>query len=69
MHYDNSENVNLDAFNYIMQIVNQQCDLYNQGKEFNEKSLMNNYKRPLALCGFNSANYDLHFFHKYFNEI
>ena len=40
MHYDNSENVNLDTFNYIMQIVNQQCDLYNQGKEFNEKSLM-----------------------------
>ena len=32
MHYDNSENVNLDTFNYIMQIVNKQCDLYNQGK-------------------------------------
>ena len=69
MHYDNSENVNLDTFNYIMQIVNQQCDLYNQGKEFNEKSLMNKYKRPLTLCGFNSANYDLYFFSYIFNEI
>ena len=28
----------------IMQIVTQQCDLYNQGKELNEKSLMNKYK-------------------------
>ena len=37
MNYHNSENVNLDTFNYIMQIVKQQCDLYNQGKEFNEK--------------------------------
>ena len=46
MHYDNSENVNLDTFSYMMQTVNQQCDLYNQGKEFNEKSLMNKYKRP-----------------------
>ena len=25
MHYDNSENVNLDTFNYIMLFVNQQC--------------------------------------------
>ena len=41
------KNVNLDAFNYIMQIVNKPCDLYNKGKEFNEKSLMNKYKRPL----------------------
>ena len=32
IHYDNSENVNLDTFNYIMQILYQQCDLYNQGK-------------------------------------
>ena len=55
------KNVNLDAFNYIMQIVNKQCDVYNKGKEFNEKSLMNKYKRPLTLCGFNSANYDLYF--------
>ena len=62
MHYDNSENVDLDPFNYLMQIVNQQCDLYNQGKEFNEKSLTNKYKRPPTLCGFNSANYDLYFF-------
>ena len=69
MHYDNSENVNLHTFNYIMQILNQQCDLYNQGKEFNEKSLMNKYKRPLTLCGFISATYDLYFFHKYFNEV
>ena len=34
MHYDNSENVNLVAFNYIMQYVNQQYDLYNQGKNY-----------------------------------
>ena len=60
MHQDNSENVILDTFSYIMQIVNHQCDLYNQGKEFIEKSLINKYKRPLPLCGFNSANYDLY---------
>ena len=47
MHSDNSENGNLDTFDYIMQIVNQQCDLYHQRKEFHEKTLMNKYKRPL----------------------
>ena len=47
MHYDNSENGKLDTFESIMQIVNQQCDLYHQRKEFHEKSLMNKYKRPL----------------------
>ena len=25
MHYDNSKDVNLDTFNYIMKIVNEQC--------------------------------------------
>ena len=62
MHYDNSKDVNLDTFNYIMKIVNEQCDLYLKGKEQKQKSLMNKYKRPLTLCGFNSANYDLYFF-------
>ena len=54
--------VNLDTFNYILKIVNEQCDLYIKGKEQKQKSLMNKYKRPLTLCGFNSANYDLYFF-------
>ena len=40
MHYGNSEKVNLDTFNYIMQIANQQGGLYNQGEEFN-KNIVN----------------------------
>ena len=26
MHHDNSKNVNLDTFNYIIKTVNKQCD-------------------------------------------
>ena len=45
-----------------METVNKQCDLYNKGKATKKKYLMNKYKTPLTLCGFNSANYDLYFF-------
>ena len=62
MHYDNSENVNLDTFNYIMNIVKNQCDHYYNRKINNDKKLMNAYTTPLTLCGVNSANYDLYFF-------
>ena len=38
MHYDNSENFNLDTFNYIMNIVKNQCDHYYNGKINNDKN-------------------------------
>ena len=54
MHYDNSDNVNLDTFNYIMNIEkrNQRYHYYN-GKINNDK-LMNAFATPITLCGFNS---------------
>ena len=50
MHYDNSENVNLDIFNYIMNIVKNQCDHYYNGKINIDKKLMIAYTKPLTLC-------------------
>ena len=62
MHYDNFENVKLDTFNYTMNIVKNQCDHYYNGKIKIDKKLLNAYTTPLALCGVNSAHYDLYFF-------
>ena len=54
MHYDNSDNVNLDTFNYIMNIAKRnQCYHYYNGKINNDK-LMNAFATPITLCGFNS---------------
>ena len=38
MHYDNSENVNLDTFSYIMNIAKNQCDHYYNGKINKDKN-------------------------------
>ena len=57
MHYDNSKNVNLDTFNYIMDTVNKQCDLYNKEKETKKKSLMNKYKKKLKRINKNHLNF------------
>ena len=62
IHYVNSEDVKLDTFKYIMEKVENQCDQYLKAKENNNNNLMNFFKTPLYLCGFNSANYDLYFF-------
>ena len=39
MHYDNSDDVNLDTFNYIMNIAKNQCDHYHNGKINNDKKI------------------------------
>ena len=51
MHYDNSDNVNLDTFNYIMNIAKR--NQYYNGKINNDK-LMNAFATPITLYGFNS---------------
>ena len=61
-HYVNSKNVNEDTFEYVMKIITYQCDKYLEGKENDDKALIKEFKKPLYLCGFNSANYDLYFF-------
>ena len=61
IHYVNSEDVKMDTFKYIMEKVENQCDQYLKAKENNNNNLMNFFKTPLYLCGFNSANYDLYF--------
>ena len=61
LHYDNTMNVNKDTFEYVMQIVKDQCDKYIDAKENKNKKLIKVYSRPLYLCGFNNANYDLYF--------
>ena len=45
-----------------MKIVTYQCDMYLKGKEKGNKALIKESRKPLYLCGFNSANYDLSFF-------
>ena len=61
IHYENTMNVNKDTFEYVMQIVSDQCNKYLDAKDSNNKKLMKIYNRPLYLCGFNNANYDLYF--------
>ena len=61
-HYNNSIDVNKDTFEYIMKIVIYQCDKYLEGMEENNKALKKTFRKPLYLCGFNNAQYDLYFF-------
>ena len=61
-HYINSLDVAKDTFEYIMNIIIKQCDMYKLGKETDNKKLKNEFKDSLYLCGFNNANYDLYFF-------
>ena len=63
-HYINSTDVNKDTFEYVMKIVVYQCDMFLKGKQTENNALKKEFKNPLYLCGFNSANYDLYFFYK-----
>ena len=61
IHYINSDDVCKDIFDYIMQKIKFQCNMYKKGQDKKNNEIKNNLYKPLFLCGYNSANYDLYF--------
>ena len=61
-HYVNSTDVNKDTFEYVIKIVIYQCNMFLKGKQTENKALKKEFKPPIYVCGFNSANYNIYFF-------
>ena len=61
-HNVNSNDVNKGTFEYIMKTIMYDCDKYAEGVKENNEALKKTFRKPLYICGFNSANYDLYFF-------
>ena len=62
IHYKNSNDVQQDTFNYIMNVVNRQCKAYYKAKIEGDAPKINSLRNPLYLCHYNGANFDMYFF-------